>query len=257
MVSTFYSLIERAVNLMKIFVINLPSSIYRREKISKALNKIGVDFNFFAAVDGRKGLPEDLVHLPDDKHRIYFRSRPLSSGERGCYGSHYRLWQKCVELNEPILILEDDCLPTEHFKDILSSLPELHSRGYEYLRVEEQEQGFKKIDSYSHLNVVLWEDNRAGTRGYSISPSGAQRLLKHSNRWICAVDNYIGESYRTGLLCAGIQPYAVANSDESEISTIQNDIQSKVPVQFKLLREVYRFYRFCRIKLNYYQFKVR
>lgn len=246
---------ERAANLMKIFVINLPSSAERREKVSQALNKIGVEFEFFAAVDGRKGLPEELVHLPDDNHRIYFRSRPLSPGEKGCYGSHYKLWQKCVELDEPILILEDDCLPTEHFKDVLSNLPGLHSRGYEYLRVEEQEQGFKKIDSASDLDIVLWEDNRAGTRGYSLSPSGAKRLLKHSDRWICAVDNYIGESYRTGLLCAGIQPYAVENGDESETSTIQSDIQSKVPVQFKLLREVYRFYRFCRIKLNYHQFK--
>lgn len=29
-------------------------------------------------------------------------------GELGCYASHYLMWQKCVEINEPIIILEDD-----------------------------------------------------------------------------------------------------------------------------------------------------
>ena len=98
---------------MKIFVINLPSSVARKEAIREAFRNLEVDLEFFEAVDGRKGLPSDLESLPDDKHRIYFRSRPLSPGEKGCYASHYKLWQKCVELNEPILILENDCFPTK------------------------------------------------------------------------------------------------------------------------------------------------
>ncbi|AQP34983.1 glycosyltransferase family 25 protein [Vibrio anguillarum] len=240
---------------MKIYVINLPSSVDRRQQILEAFNHIDVKFEFFEAVDGRKGLPDDLIGLPDDKHRILFRSRPLSPGERGCYASHYKLWQKCVELDKPILILEDDCLPTEHFKEILESLPTLHQQGYEYLRVESQHQEFKQIDSYKDLKVVLWKDNRAGTRGYSISPEGAKKLLKHSDRWLCAVDNYIGESYRTKLLCVGIQPYAVKNGESSEVSTIQSETQSKVPILYKLFREVYRFYRFCRLSWFYTTFR--
>lgn len=33
-------------------------------------------------------------------------------GVKGCFYSHYRLWQKCVELNEPIIIWEDDIVLT-------------------------------------------------------------------------------------------------------------------------------------------------
>ncbi|MCG7489631.1 glycosyltransferase family 25 protein [Vibrio sp. Of14-4] len=241
---------------MKVFVINLPSSLERREKISQSFNDIGIDFEFFTAIDGHQGLPPELVNLPDDKHRIFFRSRPLSPGEKGCYASHYKLWQKCLEIDEPILILEDDGIPTENFSEVLTSLPELHQKGYEYLRVEKQERGCKQIDSYGDLNIVLWADNRSGARGYSISPSGAKRLLKYSNRWVCAVDNYIGESYRTGLICAGVQPYAIRDDGADQVSTIRrcND-KSRVPLYFKLLRELYRFYRFSRMTLNFLQYK--
>ncbi|MYM60782.1 beta-1,4-galactosyltransferase [Vibrio sp. OCN044] len=241
---------------MKVFVINLPSSLERREKISQSLNEIGIEFELFTAIDGRKGLPADLINLPDDKHRTFFRSRPLSPGEKGCYASHYKLWQKCLEIDEPILILEDDCLPTKYFTKVFAKLPALHQKGYEYLRVEKQERGCKQIDSYGDLNIVLWADNRSGTRGYSISPSGAKKLLKYSNRWVCAVDNYIGESYRTGLICAGVQPYAIRDDGADKISTIiRSNDKSKVPIHFKLLREIYRFYRFSRMTLNFLQYK--
>lgn len=31
-------------------------------------------------------------------------------GARGCFYSHYLLWKKCIELNEPIVILEHDAI---------------------------------------------------------------------------------------------------------------------------------------------------
>ena len=40
---------------------------------------------------------------------------PLTKGEVGCFLSHWRLWEKCIELNEPILILEDDAVCTDRF----------------------------------------------------------------------------------------------------------------------------------------------
>ena len=162
---------------MKIFVINLPSSVARKEAIREAFRNLEVDLEFFEAVDGRKGLPSDLESLPDDKHRIYFRSRPLSPGEKGCYASHYKLWQKCVELNEPILILENDCFPTEHFTSVLAALPDLHRKGYEYLRLEDQHHSFEEVESFRNLKLVLWKDNRAGTRGYSLNHRYLHNLI--------------------------------------------------------------------------------
>ncbi|CCF80089.1 putative lipopolysaccharide biosynthesis protein [Helicobacter bizzozeronii CCUG 35545] len=39
----------------------------------------------------------------------------MSMGELGCYASHYSLWQKCIQLHEPIAILEDDVHLKPHF----------------------------------------------------------------------------------------------------------------------------------------------
>ena len=237
---------------MKIFVINLPSSSDRRPFISKKMEDIGIDFEFFSAIDGRKGLPQDLANCPDDKHRIYFRSRPLSSGEKGCYASHYRLWQKCIELQQPIVILEDDCIPTSFFKQIHTKLPELHSKGYEYLRLQGQQGQFKVIEQLSDLQIVLWKENLIGTVGYSISPAGAKKLIAKSKKWRCPVDNFIGESYRTNLLCTGIQPYAIEH-DDNQTSTIQpTSAKSEVSLIYKSFREIYRSYRNIRMTLHYH-----
>ncbi|USD32689.1 MULTISPECIES: glycosyltransferase family 25 protein [Vibrio] len=234
---------------MKVFVISLIESTERQERIQNTLEAQDIKFEFFNAVDGRKGLPEDLINLPDDQHRRIFRSRPLTPGERGCYASHYRLWQKCIELNEPILIIEDDCLPTHFMKSSLNTLGQMHNRGYEYIRVEPQNGKATLLEEINGSHSVFWHDNRGGTRGYSISPSGAKKLLDKSKRWLCAVDNHIGESYRTGLKCTGIIPYLVLDPADMG-TTIQNSgAKLKTPIYFKVTREIYRFYVFIRLSL--------
>ena len=45
--------------------------------------------------------PTNLCSLDD----MQKQSHP---GIIGCFDSHYRLWQKCCQLKEPILIMEDD-----------------------------------------------------------------------------------------------------------------------------------------------------
>ncbi|MFY2509958.1 glycosyltransferase family 25 protein [Vibrio pectenicida] len=234
---------------MKVFVISLSSSIDRRERIARMLNDLKVEFTFFDAINGREGLPNDLLHRPDDLHRRIFRSRPLTPGERGCYASHYRLWQKCVELNEPILIIEDDCLPTSYMKSSLKLLNHIHQKGYEYIRVEHQKGKATLLEEINGVQSVFWHNNMRGTRGYSVSPHGAQKLLDKSERWNCAVDNYIGESYRTGLKAMGLIPYLVIDRGDMG-TTIQNSgAKLKTPLYFKATRELYRFYRFVRLCL--------
>ncbi|WP_025452269.1 glycosyltransferase family 25 protein, partial [Helicobacter pylori] len=41
-------------------------------------------------------------------YALKYHAKFMSLGELGCYASHYSLWQKCIELNEAICILEDD-----------------------------------------------------------------------------------------------------------------------------------------------------
>lgn len=231
---------------MKIFVISLTNAIERRNRVQKVMDELHINFEFFDAINGFVGLPDRLTIYPDDLHRTICRSRPLTPGEKGCYASHYLLWEKCIELNEPILILEDDFLPTPYFLDVLATLNDIHHK-YEYIKIEPQIGVSTQLETINNMQIVLWHDNSRWTTGYSISTKGAQRLLRNSNRWLCSVDNYIGESYRTGLLCAGIIPYAIYSPHDMG-SDIQNKVPlNKVPLHFKLIRELYRFYRTMRM----------
>jgi len=236
---------------MKLFVINLVTALERRERVIEKLAEIGMECEFFAAVNGFEGLPEELADKPDDEYRIKYRGRPLTPGEKGVYASHYLLWKKCIELDEPIAIFEDDFLPTPFFSQVIDKLPELHER-YDYLRLEPQDTNFsnKMIENTPDgFQVVMWMDNAGGARGYSITPKAAKRFVEESETWLCAVDNFIGEPYKHHIPSMGVLPYAVYNPADME-SQIQNRVTlSKVKLVNKMFREWDRTRRSIRLLL--------
>ncbi|EIZ9324066.1 glycosyltransferase family 25 protein [Campylobacter upsaliensis] len=107
---------------MKIFIINLKRSLERKKLMQKQIERFfenypnlkdEINFEFFEAIDAK--IKENM-----EKFASYFpKFRSLTFCGRGggcgildtelaCFASHLSLWQKCVELNEAILILEDD-----------------------------------------------------------------------------------------------------------------------------------------------------
>ncbi|WP_415893140.1 glycosyltransferase family 25 protein [Neptuniibacter sp. PT8_73] len=233
---------------MDIFIISLPEASERRERIANILNNVELEYEIFEAINGHKGLPAELVNLPDDNFRKVFKSRPLSNGERGCYASHYLLWKKCIELNKPIVILEDDAIPLEGFKEALQEIEILHEK-YGYIRLETQFGNHSLVQSVNDsLDLVYWDCNDMRTGGYSISPEGAKAFLAASARWCYSVDYFIGSSYLHKVPALGVLPPVV--SSPNDLGTyIQLDAKTKVGLLYKITRESYRFYRFCRMAL--------
>ncbi|ENM5767872.1 glycosyltransferase family 25 protein, partial [Vibrio mimicus] len=201
--------------------------------------------------NGFDGLPEKLIKKPDDKYRTKYRGRPLTPGEKGVYASHYLLWEKCVELNEPIAIFEDDFLPTPFFKQIIDKLPVLHEK-YDYLRLEAQDSNFRNRmieNTPDGFQIVMWMDNAGGARGYSITPIAAKSFIEKSNVWLCAVDNFIGEPYKHLVPSFGVIPYAVFNPSDLP-SQIQNKVNLSRPAfYFKVFREINRIIRVLKLKI--------
>ena len=73
--------------MTNIFIINIPSSIHRKENISKQLDKLNLNYTFFDAVNGHKN-NHPLFAMYDDQLSQAYRGKSLSKGQLGCYASH-------------------------------------------------------------------------------------------------------------------------------------------------------------------------
>lgn len=96
----------------------------------------------------------------------------MTPGELGCFASHYLLWEKCLELNEPIVVIEDDAQLEECFDDSMKNINELQPYGYVRLFVNGRKRPFVKIGSYKSHDVV------------SIYEAQAQLDLTSSLQWL-------------------------------------------------------------------------
>src|ERR1700689_529182 len=109
---------------MTIAVINLARSTDRRELIESNFARLGLGFEFFAGIDAWRG-----EHVRFSKYYAaaapsdFFR--PLAAGEIGCFASHYLLWQRCMESQEPLVIMEDDVVIDDGFVRALETAADL------------------------------------------------------------------------------------------------------------------------------------
>jgi hypothetical protein len=89
-------------------------------------------------------------------------------GMWGCFFSHFALWNKCVELNEPIIVLEHDAVIQSVWNpiEISESLIKLH-------------------EHYCFSDDDGWVDSDSGqasssTHAYCITPEHASKLIHFS-----------------------------------------------------------------------------
>lgn len=160
---------------MKSLLINLPR---RADRLIFFLEKNGnslPDLETLNAVDGRD---LNIIKLNDmgfdtDKNwRDPIRKTKLTRGEVGCFVSHYRAWERVVELNEPAIIFEDDAILTERFN--LEKIEDL-MRTYDLLYLARKEMA---PDSVVELTEELEVPHYPyWCLAYAITPHAARILL--------------------------------------------------------------------------------
>jgi GR25 family glycosyltransferase involved in LPS biosynthesis len=198
------------------FVIHLPkvkSSCTSAQSVLKQLHEFGFRAELFAGIDGETA--EFLWHkenrrlaefsikperIPVNEYRLRFPEESVPSnaveiairkkfiddvrylkaqtpGVRGCFYSHYRLWQRCVELNEPVFIFEDDVMfergwvPVD-WQDVLMVC--LGKKAYKhefYSPLLYSPQGIPRAIDIPNLSLP-------GAVGYAIKPHAAQKLVE-------------------------------------------------------------------------------
>jgi GR25 family glycosyltransferase involved in LPS biosynthesis len=119
-------------------------------------------------------------------------NKALSPGTLGCFYSHYRLWQKCVELNEPIFIFEDDVI---------------FSRGYEPVDWDDVLMVCIGKKAYQHRfygpliadpkgtpqALTMPSSSFPGAVGYGIKPHAAKKLIDCYRIEVLPADTAINE----------------------------------------------------------------
>jgi GR25 family glycosyltransferase involved in LPS biosynthesis len=117
-----------------------------------------------------------------------------SLGFKGCFLSHFLLWEKCIELDEPIMILEHDALMIRPLPENILDLFThhcildygIHLPNYEELL---KYDGPTKVKEHPrlHANKISIRDiNHAHIRGshaHLIKPLGARTLIDSVKKW--------------------------------------------------------------------------
>jgi len=131
--------------------------------------------SYYARYHIENNIESDFMHLG-------------KKGAVGCSLSHIRLWKKCVELNEPIIIIEDDVNLDKkggRVQKALSQIPEdCDFASIMYIPIHTQSK--KCTGQWCEIGV-----NFAGLQLYYITPRGASILLRDALPVVVHVDQYV------------------------------------------------------------------
>lgn len=160
---------------MKTFVINLPHRTDRKEQFEQDWNEILKEIEFFPALSSEK--ISDFGANPNLEWRDPLLDRPLTEGEIGCFLSHYSLWQKAIELNESIIIMEDDVKPQWNGARNFIETAKAITYAYEIIYLAHEEMN-KEKRTLIPANVALSVPGYPyWACAYIITPSGAKKLV--------------------------------------------------------------------------------
>lgn len=220
---------------MKIFVVNLPESADRRSSVQQQMDSAGLAFEFFEAINGEQAMA-DWFSSYDEKEFLISTGRRASEGEKGCYASHLALWKRCVELNEPVIVMEDDFSLDRRFSAAVEVVSELIAEyGFIRLQTAPLRAETKELE---HGNFSLYRYRRMPhcTMCYAISPKVAERFIAQSA--VCAepVDVYMKQFWKHKQPMYGLMPYVVMESPLGADSVVQNRKREKKAIGVKIAR---------------------
>lgn len=183
---------------LRAYVIRLSDHVLSSDLATQAFNaaeRLGYAAHFF----------EGLQHKADiarafQAHRLVAHPDggdiQTNWGTMGCFISHFLLWQKAIELNQPIVILEHDGLPLVNCITLIDQVEHVCHLD-RFLPLSTQCDPAEYFDYYNHkVSIVngsgvgpyayagcFYKGSNVtgsffrGAYGYIITPTGAQRVI--------------------------------------------------------------------------------
>lgn len=231
-----------------VWLINLPSSSKRRERMEEQLRALGLKWHVFQAING--SLEWDrLVQTADVVAYEKNMGSKLLPGKLGVYASHLAVWEAFVESqHETALILEDDVVFHENFLDSLKIGLEL-SPHWDILRfnairaklpITQGCAGIYKLNAYVGPFT--------GNATYLIQKETASKLVGQLKTQTRALDHELNRFFHWNYRLRGLEPFS-SHPDDGNESTITGNSFDRVVKRPFLQR---RFYYQTKV-LNYFK----
>lgn len=229
---------------MDVIVINLTSAIERRQFQEEQLSGLGLDYEVLDAIS-TNDISEDIY-----KKHYYDWQRPLRKVEVACYYSHRSAWQKVIDNNKPVLILEDDALLSKHSKELLYALEEFSGADFIQLEIRNRKKliSKKNVQITSKYKLYRLYLDRTGAAGYVLWPSGAKKLVEYENiNGIGLADAHITACY--DLIGYQVEPAVIIQLDQCTNYQIKQPIcsNSQILAQPKPAYKYKLFFKYKRI----------
>lgn len=147
------------------------------ERLSKRCQKsckaVDMPYEVWPAIDGTKGtidIPTSMPYL----NWLKIVDKNLSITEYACALSHISLWAHCLDLDQPIVILEHDAIMLKSFMvhSVYNSIMYLGSH-------EQVKQGWQQLSTPPHATNGVNNHFICRAHAYSIDPAIAKNLMSH------------------------------------------------------------------------------
>lgn len=157
----------------------------------------------------------------------------------------FLLWQKCVEMNEPIVILEDNIDLVGDFKSILEAAS-LHTSDFYYIKLSATITKNRKFTVKTQVNnkysIGIYSKGTCGTTGYIISPVAAKKFIDKSKRFIEPVDDFMEKLWLHGIKAYNLNPAICYRANLASTIGSSRKIKNNISVTKKIYIETFRLY---------------
>ncbi len=222
---------------IQVLVISLAGSTARQAKVRSELSKTQLPWHFLDAVRG-SALTEPPKEYSADKVKRLLGFE-LTPNELGCFLSHKKAWQECIDQNIPTVIFEDDFYLLPHFEKTIHFLMD-HYTEWDAVRLQGLNQVPQElIYDAGEFSVVRNQGDAVGATAYIIKPHVAKKLVDASHAIYEPLDHFLEHHQKHQLTFLAIKPYPV---DITGVQTTIADRPGRLPIKgwAKLKRSIAR-----------------
>lgn len=225
----------------KIFIINLDRSVERYQSALAQLAKWpGLPIERVSAADGRVMSDAEIAHYYSLRLNQQRYHKLLKAGEKGCFISHIRCWQRIVEQQlDFALILEDDFLVNGDLAALLQDVAKLPA-GWQLLKLAmpNKQQKIIATEPAGQFKRVFFAKNPVSTVAQLVSADGARQLLAAAVPFYRPVDVALQHTWELGIRAEAMWPliFKPDLSFESNINTKSTEVVNRRIFYWQRLR---------------------